>query len=126
MHRRTGHPTRLANGGYQVGNRAFKTGQYVKTSDGFRGYIFGESGDREENRTYQVAICERDEERNVPASELTWWSPKASERVIEANNENCVIGIVIDVFDECRALVKWQGFTRLQSWLYADLERACD
>jgi hypothetical protein len=123
---RTGHPTRLANGGYQVGNRAFKTGQYVKTSDGFRGYIFGDSGDCEENQPYQIAICERGEERCVSASELALWSPKASERVIEANNEDCVIGTVIDVFDECRALVKWQGFTRLQSWLYADLEPAYD
>jgi hypothetical protein len=109
-----------------VGNRAFKTGQYVKTSDGFIGYIFGDSGDLEENKPYRVAICERNKERNISASELTLWSRKASERVVEANNENCVIGIVIDVFDECRALVKWPGFTRLQSWPYADLETACD
>jgi hypothetical protein len=90
--------------------------------DGRIGFLFDDNGNDEEDKPYRVALYGDETDENFSASELTLWSPKASERVVEANNENCVIGIVIDVFDECRALVKWPGFTRLQSWLYADLE----
>jgi hypothetical protein len=59
--------------------RAFKVDQYVKMSDGFTGYIYEDTGHREEASPYRVAICERDEERVLSASELTLWMPKAGE-----------------------------------------------
>jgi hypothetical protein len=92
--------------------------------DGRVGYLFDDNRNEEEDRPYRVALYGDETDESFSASELMLWSPKASERVVEANNEDCVIGIVIDVFDECRALVKWQGFNRLQSWLLADLEPA--
>jgi hypothetical protein len=57
-----------------MGFQAFKTGQYVNTADGFTGYIYEDNGSN-----YQIAICERDEERNVLASELTLYTPKTDQ-----------------------------------------------
>jgi hypothetical protein len=94
--------------------------------DGRVGYLFDDNGNEEEDRPYRVALYGDETDENFSASELTLWSPKACDRVIEANNENCVIGIVVDVFDGCAALVKWRGFNRLQGWLFKDLEPACD
>jgi hypothetical protein len=58
------------------GVRAFKVDQYV-TSNGLTGYVYDDNGGHEESRPYRIAFCERDEERNCSASELTLWVPKA-------------------------------------------------
>jgi hypothetical protein len=63
-----------------VAIRAFKVDQYVSTSDGLTGYVYQDNGNHEENDPYQIAICERDEERCSSASELTLWTPKAGEQ----------------------------------------------
>lgn len=60
-----------------MGHRLFKVDQYVNTLDGLTGYVYADNGSHEENRTYEVAICERDEERFCSASELSLWVPKA-------------------------------------------------
>jgi hypothetical protein len=59
--------------------RAFNVGQYVTTPDGLTGYIFEDNGSYEDSRPYRIAICERDEERSVSASEVALWVPKADE-----------------------------------------------
>ena len=97
-----------------MGIRAFKTDQYVTTSDGFTAYIYGRD---------QIAICERDEERSVSASELTLWVPKVGERVTEAGNEDSPVGIIVDAGEE-NSLVVWTGFLRQVSWLNTGLEPA--
>jgi hypothetical protein len=94
--------------------------------NGRTGLLFDDNGNEEEDMPYRVALHGDETDENFSASELTLWSPKACDRVIEANNENCVIGIVVDAFDGCTALVKWQGFNRVQDWLFKDLEPACD
>jgi hypothetical protein len=63
-----------------MGIRAFKVDQYVNTADGFTGYVYEDNGGHEESRPYRIAFCAQDEERNVSASELTLWAPKAGER----------------------------------------------
>jgi hypothetical protein len=115
-------PDSFASGGYQVGNRAFKTGQYVNTTDGFKGYIFGNC---EENRTYHVAVCEHDEERCVSASGLTPWSPQNGERVTEIDNENSPIGIIVEAGEEESSVV-WTGLRRQVSWFNSHLEPVWD
>ena len=49
----------------------FLTDQYVNTQDGLTAYIYGKD---DESRTYQIAICEHDEERNASESELTLYT----------------------------------------------------
>jgi hypothetical protein len=63
--------------------RAFKVDQYVTTSDGLTGYIYEDNGSHEESGPYQIAICERDEERSVSASELTLWKSKPGDTSLE-------------------------------------------
>ena len=87
--------------------RAFKVDQYVNTSDGFTGYIFEDNGNREENRPYQIAICERDEERCVSASELTLWSPKAGDPVVDSHGE---VGEFLHTYGDDTSVVKWKSF----------------
>jgi hypothetical protein len=70
MHRRSSFESSF-KGDNQVG--ALKIGRYVNTQDGLTAFIF--EGDREESPTYQVAICERDEERTASANELALWVP---------------------------------------------------
>jgi hypothetical protein len=62
-----------------VGHRLFKVGQYVNTSDGFTAFVFSDSGNDEDGGPYQIAICERNEERSASASELTLWMPKPGD-----------------------------------------------
>lgn len=56
-----------------MGKRSFRVGQYVTTSDGLTGFIYDDDGGPEDGRPYEIAICERDEERFASASELTLW-----------------------------------------------------
>lgn len=49
----------------------FLTGQYVNTQDGLTAYIYGQN---DESLTYQIAICDHDEERSASASELTLYT----------------------------------------------------
>jgi hypothetical protein len=98
----------------QVGIRAFKAGQFAKTSDGFTAYIYGRD---------QIAICERDEERAASASELTTWSPQNGDRVVEAGGT--ATGIVVEVGVE-ESLVVWKGLLRQVSFLNTCLEPAWD
>jgi hypothetical protein len=98
-----------------AGQGTFKTGQYVNTSDGFTGYIY------EDNGEYQIAICERDEERSVTASDLTRWSPRNGERVVETGNDNSLIGIVVEAGNEISEVV-WKGLLRQVSFVNSCLE----
>jgi hypothetical protein len=92
-------------------------GQYViNTSDGLIGFIFADKEGR-----YEVAVCERDEERRYSASELIPWVPKAGERVTEINNEDGAIGIVVEA-GETISLVKWDNLNRHVSWVNSSLE----
>jgi len=111
----------LIETGFDV--RAFKAGQYVNTADGFTGYVFEDNGDNEDG-PYQVAICEHDEERRCSASELILWAPKAGDSVVEANSENGVQGIVVDIDDDGRSVVKWKCFLQTQTWFNTNLEPA--
>jgi hypothetical protein len=63
--------------------RAFKVDQYVTTSDGLTGDIYEDTGQHEEKRPYQIAICEHDEERWVSASDVTLWVPKLGDTNFE-------------------------------------------
>jgi hypothetical protein len=94
----------------------FKAG-YVRTQDGI-GFIFGCEGDR-----YQVVSVERDEERSVSASDLTPWTPRKSDRVTEAGNEDSPIGFVVYA-GEGTSEVVWEGFIRQQTWLNKNLDPA--
>jgi hypothetical protein len=59
--------------------RALKVDQYVNTTDGLTGYIFEDNGGYEDSRPYRIAICERDEERSVSASEVSLWIPEPGD-----------------------------------------------
>jgi hypothetical protein len=102
--------------------RVFEQGQYVRTSDGFTGYIYEDSGDPEESRTYQIVICERDEERLVSASEVTLWVPKAGDEVVNAFGET---GEFLHRYDVRTSVVKWKEFPLPQICLSASLEPIC-
>jgi hypothetical protein len=97
---------------------AIQTGTYVRTHDGI-GFIFGCEGG-----SYQVASMERDEERDYAASELTPWTPLVGERVIEADTEGGIAGLVVGG-GESASLVKCDGFVCPQTWANADLEPYC-
>lgn len=97
----------------------FKVGTYARTKDG-TGYIIGCDGG-----SYQVVSTERDEERDYSSSELTPWLPAPGERVVEADKEDCITGIVVDG-GEGTSLVMWNGFVCPQTWLNTHLEPACD
>jgi hypothetical protein len=96
----------------------FKTGQYVTTSDGFTGFIYGHDGGR-----YEVAICEHDEERRCSASDLKPWVPKDGERVTEANNEHSPTGTIIEAGEET-SIVVWPPLRRQVEWCSRHLEPA--
>jgi hypothetical protein len=98
-----------------VGERDFG---YVRTKDGI-GLVFGSERD-----SYQVVSMDRDEERDYAASELTPWTPLAGERVIEADTEGGLAGLVMGG-DESVSLVKWDGFVESQTWANGNLEPYC-
>jgi hypothetical protein len=102
--------------GKVVHHMTFKVDQYVNTSDGFIGYIFEDTGS-----AYRIAICERDEERDVSASELALWMPKAGRCVAEIDNEDSPVGIVVDAGEEI-SLVVWRGLQRQVSWVNSCLQ----
>jgi hypothetical protein len=105
--------------------KAFKVGQYVNTSDGFTAFVYADCGSRVESNPYQIAICERDEERSATASELTPWSPQNGERVVEAGNESSPAGIVVETGEEISQVV-WKNLHRQVSWVNSCLEPAWD
>jgi hypothetical protein len=94
---------------------AFKIGQYVKTSDGLTGYVFG--GD--ECNPYQIAICSGDEERCYSASELSTWAPKAGEPVADAHGE---VGECLHAYGVDTSVVKWKCFPLPEIRLNTGLE----
>jgi hypothetical protein len=102
--------------------RAFKPGQYVNTSDGFTAYVYDDNGLHEENRPYQVAICEHDEERCYSASELTMWIPKAGDGVVEANCGDGEIGQFLHTYGDDTSVVKWKSFPLPEIRLNSSLE----
>lgn len=52
----------------------YDVGQYVTTLDGLTGFVF-EIADG----ALTIAICEHDEERTVPASDVSLWMPRGQE-----------------------------------------------
>jgi hypothetical protein len=92
---------------------------YARTKNGIV-YVFGC-----DNGKYQAVCTNRDEEGEYSASELTPWSPSFGERVIEANDEDCVTGIVIGVGNGT-SLVEWKDFACPQTWPNSKLEPAWD
>ena len=98
-----------------IGERDFG---YVRTKDGI-GLVFGSERD-----SYQVASMDRDEERDYAVSELTPWTPLVGERVVEADTEGSIAGVVVNL-REGASLVKWDGFVCPQTWANADLEPYC-
>jgi len=97
----------------------FKIGAYARTKDG-TGYIIGCDGG-----SYQIVSTERDDEQDYSSSELTPWLPSPGERVIEADNEDCVTGVVVDD-GEGTSMVMWNGFFEPQTWPNKNLEPAWD
>ncbi|KJC53459.1 hypothetical protein UB31_08570 [Bradyrhizobium sp. LTSP849] len=95
----------------------FEVGAYARTSDGIVCVIGGSE------KGYEVTRTERDEECFYRADELSPWSPLPGDRVVEAGNENCAAGVVIDV-DSGTSQVKWPHFNRLLNWDNAHLEPA--
>jgi hypothetical protein len=89
--------------------RAFKPGQYVNTSDGLTGYVFWDNGGREEDRPFEIAICERDEERCCSVSELTLWVPKPGDSIVDC--EDGEIGEFLHTYDDDTSVVKWKSFS---------------
>lgn len=104
----------------QAGVRAFRPGQYAATRDGLTAFIY--EVDHEEN---QIAICERDEERTVSASELTNWSPQNGSRVTEIDNEGSPVGIVVEAGEEISQVV-WTGLRSQVSFVNSRLEPVWD
>jgi hypothetical protein len=113
---RGGQVTSIIQAGRSV--REFRGGQYANTSDGFTGFIYADNGGH-----YQVAICEHDEERRCSASELTPWTPKNGDRVVEADNDDSPIGTVVEAGEEI-SLVVWKGLMRQVSFVNSCLEPA--
>lgn len=90
-------------------------GDYARVSDGIV-FVYGYEQGR-----YQTVRAERDEECSHLECELTPWTPALGERVVEANNEDCIGGIVAEL-GENTALVTWAGFVEPQNWRNARLE----
>jgi hypothetical protein len=97
----------------------FKVGTYARTKDDIVCILGCEGGG------YQTVHTDRDEEGEYSSSELTPWSPSLGERVIEANDEDCITGIVIG-FGDGTSLVEWKGFACPQTWPNSKLEPAWD
>ncbi|MBR1204471.1 MULTISPECIES: hypothetical protein [unclassified Bradyrhizobium] len=96
---------------------SFEAGAYARTTDGVVSIIGGgEDG-------YMVARITRAEEAFYRADELSRWAPQFGEGVVEAGNDECVTGVVVEAGDKT-SLVKWPGFVRPQTWLNSDLEPA--
>jgi hypothetical protein len=106
-------------GSKMIGANEFKAATYARTKDGIV-FIQGFNGG-----SYQAVRTDRDEEGEYSSSELTPWSPSLGERVIEANDEDCVTGIVIG-FGDGTSLVEWNGFACPQTWPNSKLEPAWD
>ena len=107
------------------GLRAFQPGQHVRTYDGLTGYIYEDNGAPDEDRPYQIAIYERDEERSVSASEVTLWVPNAGDRIVERSFEDGEKGEFLHMYGDGTCVVKWDTFPLPQIVLCASLEPAC-
>jgi hypothetical protein len=94
-------------------------GAYARTPGGIV-FIMGCDGGN-----YRTVSTERDEERKYSRSKLTAWSPKAGERVIEADNEDSPVGIVVEAGEEI-SLVVWKNLRRQVSWVNSCLEPVWD
>jgi hypothetical protein len=100
-------------------NRASDVGQYARLSDGAAVYVYGYEDGR-----YQTVRMDRDEECTHLGCELTPWTPAPGERVVEANNEDCISGTVVET-GAGTSLVNWLGFNEPQVWRNAKLEPFC-
>jgi hypothetical protein len=114
-HARTKRVISTRHGGPQDGWGCIQGRHVSRTPDGVV-HVQGFDGGR-----YQTVHTERDEERKYKRSKLTAWSPRPGERVVEASNEDCVIGIVIEAGEEI-SLVKWGCLLRQVSFLNSCLE----
>ncbi|SDE12502.1 hypothetical protein SAMN05216337_102069 [Bradyrhizobium brasilense] len=102
-------------------NRAFAGGNYVTTADGFTGYVHEENG-----AVYHIALCERDEERTVLASEVTSWTPKAGDKVTRRNCEDAEVGEFLHLYGDDLCVVKWKSFPLPEIRLCTQIEPAWD
>jgi hypothetical protein len=92
--------------------------EYARVSDGIV-YVYGYEQGR-----YQTVRMDRDQECEHLECELTPWVPAPGECVVEANNEDCITGLVLEA-SESTALVRWTGFIEPQVWRNTKLEPVC-
>ena len=95
---------------------SLSVGTFARTVDGvvFIFEVCGKDG-------YWVVRTQDDVEVYYRHGELYEWSPMQGEFVVEADNEKCPAGLVVETNGNT-SLVKWPGFVRPQSWANADLE----
>jgi hypothetical protein len=91
---------------------------YARVSDGVV-YVC-----RYDQGRYQSFRMDRDEECSHLECELMPWLPAVGERVCEANDEDYVVGLVLET-DKDTSLVRWTGFMDPQVWRNAQLEPEC-
>jgi hypothetical protein len=93
-------------------------GEFARTADGIV-FIYGQ-----DNGCYQTVRVDRDEECSHSKCELAPWTPVLGERIVEANNEDCIGGTVLETGDYT-ALIRWTGFIEPQVWRNSKLEPYC-